>query len=138
MGGDAGQPVSDWLYNWIYVGGYPLLNVTIDADNGVHVSQVGQLALCVHHFCGQLAMPVLTWRFSPSTLMATCSCYCMSLEAMFSDRVVQQQAGHILKELKLAFCTAQHWLARPALEAAENLSPILIHMMPLAASSCRC
>ena len=39
----AGQPVSDWTYNWVYVTGFPLLNVTVDASGAVFVSQVTHL-----------------------------------------------------------------------------------------------
>ena len=29
------------MYNWVYVTGFPLLNLTVDSDGGVFVSQVG-------------------------------------------------------------------------------------------------
>ncbi|KAK9812504.1 hypothetical protein WJX73_004649 [Symbiochloris irregularis] len=38
--GDAtGNPVSAWLYNWVYVSGLPLLNVTVSGNGGIYVSQ---------------------------------------------------------------------------------------------------
>lgn len=35
----AGSPITAWLYNWVYVPGFPLLTVTIGSDNGIYVSQ---------------------------------------------------------------------------------------------------